>query len=211
MTVPINIIIADDHEIFRKGFEVLLEDQSEIQLVGMVRNGQELLDQVDLLCPDVIITDIQMPFISGIEATKRLSITHPQIGIIALTMFEERYMVQEMIDAGASGYLKKNTGRQELLEAVKKVFRGGYHFPDNLLHEGPPEYKNLNIPVDLTELEIKIIQLICQEYSSKQIAAELRYSIRTIENYREKIQAKIGAKNMAGIITFAIKYNIYKP
>src|SRR5215207_1311812 len=120
---PIRIVLADDHEIFRDGFKVMIKKQPSVQLVGEAANGEELIALTSQLRPDVIITDIKMPVMDGIEATKRLTADFPEIGIIALSMFDEENLIVEMLEAGAKGYLLKNAHKDEILEAIKTVDR----------------------------------------------------------------------------------------
>jgi DNA-binding NarL/FixJ family response regulator len=218
MNTPIKIIIADDHEIFRKGFQVLLRKEEEIRIIGEAQNGDELLKLVKTNEPDIVIMDIQMPVMDGIEATRQLTRTHPRIGIIALTMFVDDHLVINMLEAGARGYLLKDTSKSELMEAIHAVYSGNTYFcsatSKKMAHLIGQSRFNLfpaRQKTSLTSTEIEIIKLICQEYSSKEIAAQLGYTPRTIENYREKIQEKIGAKNMVGVAVYAIKNRIYTP
>src|SRR5688500_15619300 len=117
----VRIVLADDHEIFRDGFRVMLKKQSSIELVGEAENGVELLQLVDRLQPDVVVTDIKMPLMDGLEATKQLVKKYPEIGIIALSMFDEEHMIVEMLEAGARGYLLKNAHKNEIMAAVHDV------------------------------------------------------------------------------------------
>ena len=218
MSASVRILIADDHEIFRKGFHILLRHQSEVKIIGEAENGIELIAQAKKLKPDVIITDIQMPLMDGIEAVKQINQFQPEIGIIALTMFNDDNLIVDMLEAGAKGYILKNTNRQELLEAVLTVYKGGSYFCNatskkvtRLLAFSKYTNPSIKNQPNLNSKELDIIRLICQEHSSKQIAAILGYTTRTVENYREKIQEKIGAKNAVGVAVFAIKHKLYEP
>jgi len=178
MAAPVRILIADDHEIFRKGFQTLLRNQSELKIIGEAENGLELIAQAKKLEPDVIITDIQMPVMDGIEAVKQINQWQPETGIIALTMFNEDHLIVDMLEAGAKGYILKNTNRQELIEAVLTVFKGGNYFCNATSNKiarliGLCKFKNHAIKNQpkFNSKELDIIRLICQEHSSKQIAA----------------------------------------
>jgi DNA-binding NarL/FixJ family response regulator len=213
---PIKLILADDHEIFRDGFRAMIKKQSAVELVGEAANGEELIELSHKLLPDVIITDIKMPRMDGIEATKRLSHDLPQVGIIALSMFDEENLIVEMLEAGAKGYLLKNAHKNEILEAINAVYYNQtYYCSDTssklaqMIARSKFSPFNKTAKPDFSDREISIMRLICQEMSNKEIAAELNLSIRTIEGYRDKIQDKIGAKNAAGIVVYAIRNNIY--
>lgn len=217
MNYPTRILIADDHEIFRNGFRLLLKNQKEAELAGEAENGEELLQAVSQHLPHVVITDIKMPVLDGIEATRLIKEKHPQVKVIALSNYNEDSLIIDMLEAGADGYLLKNTNPQELLLAIKTVMEDHKYYcraTSTKLAKFIAEsrfnpYKNLP-PVKLTAREREIVVLICQEMSNKEIAAKLGLSIRTVESYRDHIVEKIGARNMAGIVLYAIKHKIYE-
>ncbi|TMI87326.1 MAG: response regulator transcription factor [Bacteroidetes bacterium] len=214
---PIRLVIADDHEIFREGLESLFNKQKEIELAGEAINGKQLLEQAERLLPDVILTDIKMPVIDGIEATKILTEKFPQIGIIALSMFEDENLIVEMLEAGAKGYLMKNAHKHEIIAAINAVYNQESYFCNHTTMKlakliGKSRFNPFKEPIKpgFTEKEREMIKLICQEFSNKEIATTLHQSPRTIEGYREKILEKTKAKNTAGIVIYAIKNGIYK-
>lgn len=217
MNSPIRIVLADDHEIFRDGFNVMLRKQSDIKLVGEASNGKELIEITGKLMPDIILTDIKMPVIGGIEATKLLTNLYPGINIIALTMFDDDNLIIDMLEAGAKGYLLKSAHKNEIIEAIKTVYKSETYYCKNtstklvqmIAQSRFNPYKEIQKPV-FSKKEIDMIILICQEASNKEIASKLFLSIRTIEGYREKIQEKMRAKTTAGIVIYAIKTGIYK-
>jgi DNA-binding NarL/FixJ family response regulator len=216
MPAPIKLVIADDHEIFREGFKLLFKHQDHIQLVGEAEDGVKLIDVVDEQQPDIVITDIKMPRIDGIEATKLLKQKYPDLGIIALSMFNDDNLIVDMLEAGAKGYLLKNTSKEELIQAAKSVYEGGTYYCSatskklsQLLFDSsynPYRHKKVN----LTPKEKEIIILICKEYCNKEIASTLDLKVRTVESYREKIQEKIGSRNMVGIVMYAVKTKLFR-
>ncbi|MCW3074256.1 MAG: two component transcriptional regulator, LuxR family [Flaviaesturariibacter sp.] len=213
----IKIIIADDHELIRQGFHVLLRKQEQIQIAGEAQDGKELLQKVRDLEPDIVITDIMMPLMDGIEATRQIKQEYPHIGVIALTMFNEDHLVIDMLEAGAQGYLLKNTNKNELAEAVHAVYHGGTYFCAATTAKlacliGMSKFNPYRTKprTQFTEKETLIMQLICQEKLNTDIAKELNMSVRTVEGYRERVFEKTGAKNIAGIAVFAIKHGYYK-
>lgn len=213
---PINIILADDHEIFRDGFRVMLSKIPAINLMAEAPNGEELIKLARKLHPDVIVTDIKMPVIDGIKATKQLVTEFPSIGIIALSMFDEEDLVIDMLEAGAKGYLLKNAQKDEIINAIKSVYKDETYYCSNtskkltylIANSSYNPYKKIAKAV-FSDKEILVIQMICQENSNKEIANKLSLSKRTIEGYREKILEKIKAKNTAGIVVYAIKNKLY--
>jgi two-component system, NarL family, response regulator NreC len=217
MNTPIRIVLADDHEIFRDGFNVMLKKQDDIRLVGEAANGMELIQVTEKLLPDIIITDIKMPGIDGIEATKILSKRFPQVNIIALSMFDDDNLIIDMLEAGAKGYLLKSSHKNEIIDAIKAVYKHDTYYckstSTKLVHMIAQSRFDPSKEVQKPQFsakEIEVIRLICQEASNKEMASKLFLSIRTIEGYREKIQEKIKAKNSAGIVVYAIKTGIYK-
>ena len=214
---PISIIIADDHDIFRDGFRHMVMNEKELAIVGEASNGKELIFEIEKIMPDIVITDIKMPIMDGIEATRILKNKYPNIKIIAMSMFDDDNIIIDMLEAGAMAYLLKNSNRSEILEAIKAVNKGNTYYCKNtsakLVHMIAQSrfdpYKEIQNP-QFSNKELDIIKLICVQASNKEIAEKLNLSIRTIEGYKDKIMEKIRAKNAAGIVIYAIKTGIYK-
>lgn len=216
-STPITIIIADDHELFRDGFKVLLNKIKSVQLVAEASNGEELIQLVQHHRPDIVITDIKMPVMDGITATRNLAKQFPQTGIIALSMFEEENLIVDMLEAGAKGYLLKNAQKTEILHAITEVYHGhNYYCAEtnkkliNLIARSAHDSQYRVGRNDFNDKEINIIRLICQEMSNREIAEHLNLSKRTVEGYRDRIMEKIGAKNSIGIVIYAVRHNIYQ-
>ncbi|MCW3074634.1 MAG: LuxR family transcriptional regulator [Flaviaesturariibacter sp.] len=216
MRQPLRLVIADDYPLFLEGLHLLLEQQDEVHIVGEAHNGTELLEKVASCKPDVVITDIQMPQMDGVTATRIIRSRFPDTKVIALTMFNEEHLIVDMIEAGAGGYLLKSTSKGELLKAVQSVADGYNYFCNHtsirlskliaqsrspLLHPSEPLF---------TEKEIDIIRLICEQHVSKQIADLTSLTHRTVEKYRDRIMNKTGSKNVVGIVIYAIKNGIYR-
>jgi DNA-binding NarL/FixJ family response regulator len=217
MYQTIRIIIADDHELMRKSLPILLKKQDEIEIVDDAENGQELLEKVRQHEPDVVVTDIQMPIMDGIKATKKIKEEFPHIKVLALTMFNEDHLIVDMLEAGAKGYLLKNTTQHELMEAIKAVYNGGTHFCNstseklkNMIVQSKFNPYKKSPKVELTPREIEVMRLICQQMKNTDIADKMCISVRTVEGYREKIFEKTGSKTLAGITIFAIKNGYYE-
>lgn len=215
--VPINILIADDHEIFRDGFRAMAKKFPELKIVGEADNGKDLVIMALKLNPDVILTDIKMPIMDGVQATRELLKSKPGINIIALSMFDEDNLIIDMLEAGAKGYLLKNANKEEIIDAIRSVNKDKTYYCKNtsekllqlIAKSKFNPYKNRQ-KTDFSEREIEIIKLICDQYSNKAIAEKLSLSIRTIEGYRERIEEKMDVHNTAGIVVYAIKNGIYK-
>jgi DNA-binding NarL/FixJ family response regulator len=213
----ISILIADDHLIYREGLKMMLSADPQFWIKGEVNNGKELLLRVKQVAPDIIITDIKMPFMDGIEATKKLCRTYPGIRIIALSSFSEDYLIIEMLEAGAQGFLVKGIGHDELSKAIRTVYHHKPYFSmevtekiSRIIAGKNQDKKNLR-HISLTEMEKQIVKLICKELTNKEIAARLSVGKRTVESYRIRIMDKLGAKSVASIITYALKSGLIRP
>jgi len=215
-TNPIRIIIADDHSIFREGVEAGLRKQTQIQIVAQADNGKELIELAEKHKPDVVVTDIKMPVMDGIKATSILTRMQPALGVIALSMFDEDTLVMDMLEAGARGYLLKNASRPELETAITTVYRRGTYLCNssssklvklvgrssfNPFHPGQKPH--------FSDREIQVIRLICAQFCSKEIGKQLEISSRTVESTRDRIMEKIGARNVVGVVLYAVKHGIY--
>lgn len=213
----IKIIIADDHEIFRDGFKLMLSKQKDIELIGEAANGRDLVELVNAQLPDLVITDIKMPIMDGIEAAKKIAAQHPDMGIIGLSMFDEDDLIIDMLEAGAKGYLLKNANKEQIIEAIKTVYQGHPYYcrsTSNKLTQmiarsrfNPYKKKEA---VAFTEREQEIISLICQELTNKEIADKLFLSSRTVEGHRVKIMEKMDVKNPVGLVVYALKHGLVK-
>jgi len=212
----IRILIADDHPIFRDGFKLHLKKlkQHNILFVAEAGDGKELTHLTTQYNPDIVITDIQMPIMNGIEATRLIKNSHPHIQIIALSMFNEEDLVVDMLEAGASGYLLKNTSCSELHKAIQIIMQGGVYFtPETAVHlnrtiKRSIQRKNNEKKIHLSGRELEIIQMICKGKINKEMAADLRLSIRTIEGYRENIYEKTDTRSAVEVAIYAIKQNL---
>jgi DNA-binding NarL/FixJ family response regulator len=214
MDEPIKILLADDHKIFREGFKLTFRKSGKINLVGVAADGKEVIEIASKIKLDVILMDIQMPIMDGIEATRVLKKNYPHIGIIALSSFDENLKIRAMIDAGARGYLLKNALPSEVRFAIEEVYHGGNYFSESITEKLASMVAILNSyniiidGIEFSKKDICIMQLLCAEYSTKQIAAEMKIKPRTIEWYREGLIQKTKSKTVAGVISFAIKHQI---
>lgn len=209
----IRLVIADDHEIFRDGFKLMLSKFTDIQLVGEAEDGERLVELAKKTKPDVIITDIKMPVMDGIEATQKIATLFPQIGIIGLSMFDEDDLIVDMLEAGAKGFLIKNAGKFEITEAIRTVYDGDPYYckttslklSKRIAKSRFNPFKKSDNMEEFSAREREIIYLICKELTNKEIGDKLFLSIRTVEGYRLKIQEKMNVKNTVGLVIYAVK------
>lgn len=212
----INLVMADDHEIFRDGFQLIVSKADDINLVGQAANGRQLLELVEAHRPHVVVTDIKMPLMDGIEATKAICHQWPGTSVIGLSMHDEDDMIIEMLEAGAKGYLLKNADKEEVIDAIRTVYFGDpYYCPTTstkltrvIARNRYHAFKRLRRP-EFNEKELEIIQLICQEYTNKEIGERLFLSVRTVEGYRMKILEKMEVKNSVGLVIYAIQHGYF--
>lgn len=217
-TAPtINIVMADDHEIFRDGFRLLFSRQTDIVLLAEAENGKELIELVRTHQPDIVITDIKMPILDGIETTKQIAAEFPGTGIIGLSMYDEDDLIVDMLEAGARGFLLKNAGKEQIKEAIKTVYEGDPYYcktTSNRLTQMIAKSKfnpyKSNPAIEFTEREKEIIVLISKELSNKEIAETLFLSARTVEGHRQNIMDKMDVKNTVGLVIYAIKKGLVK-
>ena len=212
----IKVFVVDDHEIFRQGIEVLFETSDVAEVIDLAANGSDFLEKIERGVPDVVLMDIRMPMMDGIETTRRAIEKYPEIKIIALSMFGEEEYLESMLNAGAKGFLVKNTGMDELERAVKTVYQGRSYFSSELLSilmdllRNPKKNESKEDEVQFSKREMEILQLICDGYTNQEIADELFISQRTVDGHRANIISKAGVKNTAHLVTYAIKNGFYQ-
>ena len=211
--MAIRILIIDDHGLMRAGLRALLEDEPDLQVVGEGENGEEALRLVGEQQPDILLLDIGMPGMDGIEATRRLKRLNPQIRVLILTVYEEESLLREAIRAGAAGYILKRAAEEELVTAIRAVWRG-----DTYIHPAVTRYllKDLSPTTsskkealdELTPREREVMGYILRGYTNRQIAESLYISIRTVEGHRASIFSKLGLKNRVELVEFAEKHGL---
>ena len=205
----ITVLIADDHGVFRTGLKMLLSQLKHISVVGEAGNGQELVRRSAELLPDIVLTDIAMPVMDGIAATRELVRRRYGSRVIVLSAHGREEPILQMLEAGALGYVLKSADSAEISEAISTVFHNKPYFcqeiTERLTEIVSRNYQSpVRVTVSFTEREKEIIRLICHEATSKEIAHTLHLSKRTVEGHRTRIMDKIGAKSIAGVITYAV-------
>ena len=212
----IRIALADDEVLFRKGISFLLERKKNIDIIFEASNGEELVSFLrenakNDTNPDIIIIDLKMPILNGVEATKIIHEEFPEIKIIALTSYNTKSFIANMIDVGAASYLVKNTTPQELMTSISEVYANGFYYNDEVLqviHEyiisPKKKVKSRYLDEQLTNREIEVLKLICKQHSGAEIAEKLFLSTRTVEGHRNNLLRKTECKNMIGLIIYAI-------
>ncbi len=203
----IKVMLADDHALIREGFRSLLGKNELFEIVGEAENGRELIEKIANTNPDVVLTDISMPQMTGLEVMERIKKTRPEIKFIILTMHEEREYVMRALTAGAEGYLFKNVEKAELERAIKTVYDGEKYFSaaiTTILAEYVAKPARTQV-AEITPREKEVLELVAEGYSTKQIADKLGISIRTVESHRINMLKKLEVSNTAELIRKSIQ------
>jgi DNA-binding NarL/FixJ family response regulator len=211
--MSISVVIADDHPLMREGLQMILDSYNEFEVLSIVANGKELVDAVVQFKPDIVLTDIVMPVMDGIEATRQIRQLSPVTHVIALSMYNEEAQVKEILQAGALGFLVKNADKEEIRDAIITVNYGKSYYcktistslKDCLVGMSAAKEKR-----KFSDTDMDIIRLICMEKTNKEIADMLSLSKRTIEGHRLRIQEKMEVHSTAGIVKYAMKHKLFK-
>ncbi|RRQ49892.1 DNA-binding response regulator [Maribacter algicola] len=201
----IRLAIAEDHQSLIDGLELLLKYEENIQIVGTANNGQELLEVVRKRNPNVIITDIRMPIMDGIEATKIIKAEHPHITVLAFTMFDQEGAVKKMLHAGATGYILKNASLNQVLEAILTVAQGGTYYDGNIDLSFAENQKKASSKGRLTKRQKEILSLIAQGKTSREIADELFIGIHTVDTHRKNMMRILEIQGKGELLRYALE------
>lgn len=203
-----NLFIIDDHQMVVDGLISLLNNEEKYRIVGFSNQPKEVMQQLEELDVNILLTDINMPEMTGVELTRCVKKKFPRVKVLALSMFGERQVIKEMIDAGVSGYILKNTGKRELIEALDQLVKGDTFFGSEVTDELMKSFKSTDNNSHLTNREIEIIRLIENENSNKKIADMLFISERTVETHRKNIFRKTNTQSIVGLIKYAYEHKI---
>ncbi|MFO7613729.1 MAG: response regulator transcription factor [Bacteroidales bacterium] len=209
----INVLIADDHQLLIDGIKTALEGVEDITVVAEANNGYKVLETLESGIPvDVILMDINMPLLDGLNCTKMVAKKFPDVKVIALSQYDEKRFVKQMVKNGASGYLLKDTGKDILVKAIQTVHRGETYYCERLsmrlINQELKMQDTKALFPKLSKREVEILQLIGKEYSSQQIADKLFISFHTVESHRANLMFKAGVKNTAGLIRWAVENDL---
>ena len=216
MSSKTKILLVDDHKMIREGIKSFLEENDQIEIVGEAKNGVEALQIYESKEVDVVITDILMPVMDGIELTQKIIEGDKDAKILALTMLNESQHIRQMMKSGALGYLLKNCTEEQLNDAIKAVLQGKKYYSsevtDILMNAENPNLTpktRLTVEIPLTTREKEVLHLICKEYSNKEISDELFIGMRTVDAHKRNLLEKTGCKNVAGLVVYAIERNLF--
>ncbi len=207
----IGVLLADDHAVVRQGLRALLEAEGDIAVVGEAENGRQALAQAKKVLPDVVVMDVAMPGMNGLEATRRIVRNIPSSRVLVLTSYGDDDCVTQLLEAGAAGYLVKQTAAADLLKAIREVHHGNAFFGPSIAKrlrqqesEALADRQPVSKTAKLTSREAEVLQLVAEGYANKQIAAELCISIKTVEKHRQQAMNKLNIHDIAGLTRYAM-------
>lgn len=211
----VKIVLADDHTVVREGFRSLLQEEKSFEIVGEAENGQDAVRMVKRMEPDVVVLDIAMPILNGVQATHQIQKFNSRIKILILSMYKDEEYVREVFHAGAAGYILKQTSGSELIRAIKEVKRGNAYLSPTIATHLVTNYREImkigktgRRQTGLTPRELEVLQLIAEGNSNKKIAAQLFISIKTVETHRQKVMDVLKIHDVAGLTRYAISKRI---
>ncbi|MCK7555166.1 response regulator transcription factor [Chitinophaga sedimenti] len=214
MLPPIKVAIADDHKIFRSGVINTLTPYENINVVFEAEDGEHLLDIMTTQLPDVILMDLKMPKLDGIQATVQVKEKYPEVKVIILTMYEDDNFIVHLVENGANAYLLKNSEPEEIYEAICTTFEKGFYFNENVnlallkkvLHKNKQQFKpTFKNEIQLGDRELEVLKMICSELTTQEISEKIFLSPRTVEGIRQKLLEKINVKNTVGLVLYAFR------
>jgi DNA-binding NarL/FixJ family response regulator len=213
--MSIKVLLVDDHKVVRDGLRFMLEAQSDIEIIGEASEGRKALMEVRKICPDVVIMDIAMPDLNGIEATKQIRETCPSTHVIILSMHSDSEHIYHALEAGARGYLLKESAGKEVIDAIRTVYSGKRYFSHPVIEElvaNYTKYNNLSnkkSPIEsLSTRELQVLQLVVEGKTSKEIADIIYLSPKTVDTYRSRLMRKLGTKDVPSLVKLAINYGL---
>lgn len=212
MSVKIKIVLADDEILIRQGIKSILNQEEDFEVLFDVSNGKELiatLEKNTQNLPDIILMDINMPEYNGVEATKYISDKFPEISIIALSSYTSETFMRKMISVGAVCYIPKNFTPSEMIVIIKQVYKNGFYYEPEMISFVKSNNSFPKTAIDITEREIEVLKLICEQKSSIEIAEILSISHRTADGHRNSLLTKTNSKNIAGLVLYAIQNNYF--
>jgi DNA-binding NarL/FixJ family response regulator len=207
----ISVLLVDDHTVVRQGLRALLKSEADLEVIGEAENGRQAVMLARKTPPDVVVMDVAMPLLNGLEATRQILKLSPNTKVLVLTSYGDDECVEQLMQAGATGYLIKQTAANDLLKAIREVYRGNAFFSPTIAkrlrdkcRDAFNSGRSARKPGELTSREAEVLQLIAEGFSNKQIAAELCISIKTVEKHRQQVMNKLNIHDVAGLTRYAL-------
>jgi len=207
---PLRIVLADDHEMFRQGIKALIELESDLRVVGEAANGREALERVAALAPDLLVMDISMPSMSGIQLLEQLKKSEARVGVLVLTAFSDLAYVRPLLAAGATGYVLKHAAAEDLIEAIRCVARGGTYIDPAVAGQlvsgfvGGRKPRASEAGAELSAREREVLCDVARGFTNKEVAARLAISVKTVETHKSNLMRKLGVQGRAELVRYAL-------
>jgi DNA-binding NarL/FixJ family response regulator len=207
----LRVLLADDHKVVRDGLRLLVDSQRDMRVVGEAADGKEAVLQARVLKPDVVVMDLSMPVLNGLQATERLRAEQPAVKVVALTVHEDASYLVQLCKAGAVGYVLKRSAGDDLIQAIRTVARGAVHFDAAVANQAlrgqarEAAGKGPLAAANLSEREKEVLTLLAWGYSNKEVAAKLSVSIKTVETYRVRVAEKLGLRSRTEMVQYALR------
>ena len=207
MNEKIKIMIVEDHAIFREGLKRVISEMDEMELVGEAENGAVFLEMLKKVIPDVVLMDIQMPVMDGLEATEKALNQYPSLKILVISMFGEEEYVYSMVEKGVSGFILKTSGIHDLERAIKRIASGQQYYSEEIMGILVKKVRSVDYveKITFTDKEMEVLRMLCKGFSNYDIADKLFMSVRTVEGYRNKLLQKTGSVNVINLVIYALK------
>lgn len=210
--MKIQVLLADDHTVVREGLRSLLDLQQDISVIGDATDGRQAVSEVERLHPDVVVMDVAMPELNGIDATRHICAAHPDIKVLILSMYATAEYIYRALHAGAQGYLLKESAAAEVVDAVRALYAGRRYFShkisDMLVDDYVREHRPVSPLESLSLREREVLQLIVEGKTNAEAAAQLSLSVKTVETYRSRLMHKLGIGDLPALVKFAIQHGV---
>jgi DNA-binding NarL/FixJ family response regulator len=207
METKTKVFIVEDHAIFREGLKRVIGEMDDVELIGEAENGAVFLEMLKKVSPDVVLMDIQMPVMDGIEATERALKYNPSLKILVISMFGEEEYVYSMVEKGVAGFILKTSGILDLERAIKKVSDGQQYYSEEIMGLLVKKFRSIDTVEKITfnDKEKEVLRMLCKGFTNNDIADKLFMSVRTVEGYRNKLLQKTGSANVINLVIYALK------
>jgi len=207
MNPKMKVIIVEDHAIFREGLKRVISEMDDVELIGEAENGAMFLEMLKKATPDVVLMDIQMPVMDGIEATEKALKIDPSLKILVISMFGEEEYVYSMVEKGVSGFILKTSGIQDLERAIKKISNGQQYYSEEIMGLLVKKVRSVDYveKISFNDKEKEVLRMLCKGFSNNDIADKLFMSVRTVEGYRNKLLQKTGSSNVINLVIYALR------
>ncbi len=217
MSKKTSVFLADDHAVLRAGLKMLIDAQPDLQVVGEAEDGEEAIERIIALKPDLALMDVNMPSLDGLEALRRIKAACPQVRVLVLSMYDDEGYLRRALENGASGYILKKAADSELMAAIRAVARGEVYVYPSLTHLlvnrylGREESRPSVAVVELSERELEVVRLLAEGHTSEQVGQRLALSAKTVDTYKARVMEKLGLRSRVDLVRYALRHGLLTP